>query len=112
MLVERMIEIVVGRNLLSINRYDDISELDIAVVGLHQATESRVRGGATGLNFDHQDAFVYRKSNLVYKRVNVASADTEFRPAHFTVAHKLRHDALGNIHRNGKAYPCRRARRR
>src|SRR4051812_40954211 len=113
MLVQDAVEVVARADLLTVYANDDVAEDDVAVLCLPERMQaSRRRAAARVYVIDHH-AIVDRQAHLcAVNALDVVGNDAEFRTTNHTIFEKLRHDALGYVDRNGKAYARARARRR
>jgi hypothetical protein len=112
MLVEHLVQIIAVANLLPVNSDDDVAQLDVSILSLHQTAQAGVSCGASRARIPNHHAVRNGQVGLWSERRNVAGLDAQIWSEHGAVSYQLWHDALRNVNRDGKADPGRSSRRR
>jgi hypothetical protein len=84
MLIKHAEQIVGVSHFLTIDSYNYIAQLYVAVFRLSESAQTRICGSPAGSNLPNQNAFGNRQVDLVPKCFDVPRRDSEFRSEHLS----------------------------
>ena len=84
MFVQQSVKIIRVGDFVVVHAKNNVSDCKVTILSLGNTAQARIRSGLAWRNLQDNHAVGDRQIKLTLKRLNIASADAQLRPAHFT----------------------------